>query len=127
MKTSRSSAGQLRSVWRAIACTVARVFFMRCLNSFQLLALCLLLGGRTEPGIVDGDCRVRGNANRQVLSRLREHARLVVPKERPTDHLAGARDDRDRQIAYDGQMTLRHALVRRVFAVARVGANIVGT
>ena len=50
-----------------------------------------------------------------------------MAEEQSAHHLAGARDDRHREIAAHRQMALRHAVVRRHRAVARILRDVRGT
>src|SRR5262245_46677729 len=61
-----------------------------------------------------------------LLRLLAKGGRLVVAEEQTTMHVAGARDHGHCQVADDRQVALRHAEVRAAFAIAWVGANIVG-
>ena len=56
-----------------------------------------------------------------------KHPRPRVPEEKATQNFPGSRDDGHGQIASNRQMTFRHALVRRVLAVSRIGQNVVGS
>jgi hypothetical protein len=76
----------------------------------QLLALHLLLRGRVEPGIVDGNGSVRGDRDRDVLGILREDARPIMPEEQPADDFAGPGDDRHGKVAHNRQVPFGHAL-----------------
>src|SRR5258707_1132444 len=50
---------------------------------------------------------------------------LRMSEEKTTQNFSGPRDDRDRKIAPNGQMTFWHALVRRVFAITGIGQNVI--
>ena len=75
--------------------------------------------------IVDRHRRVGGNGQGDILHILREHARPVMREEQAADDVAGARNHRHGEITHDREVSFRHATVRRVLAVARVGADIV--
>ena len=86
----------------------------------------LMLGGPVELRLVDRDRRLRGDALHQALVALLEAAGLGMTEEEAADHFSGAADDGNRKVADDGEMALRHAVVRRVLAVAGVLCDVVG-
>ena len=52
-----------------------------------------------EPGVVDGDPCLCGDAHDNALCPVAEHARVRMPEEKPADGVASAGDDRHGQIA----------------------------
>ena len=64
------------------------------------------LSGLIEPGVVDRDRRLGGDAGDEALGALAEHAGLRVAEEQAAEDLARARDDRHRQIAAHRQVAL---------------------
>ena len=69
--------------------------------------------------------RPRADAGDEMLVLLGEAARLRMAEEQATEHLAGSMAHRHGQIAAHRQVPGRHALVRRVVAVARVARDVI--
>ena len=78
-----------------------------------------------EPGVLDGDGRMAGDADNELLGPLVEHPGVGVAEEQPADDLAIAANDGDSQVAADGQVTVGHAVVWRVVPISRVGGDVV--
>ena len=94
----------------------------------QQRALQRLGGARAllvEPGVLDRDRRLGGDALDHALVVGGEHPRLRVAEEQPAGDLALGGHDRHREVAADRQVALRHAVVRRAVAVAGVGEHVV--
>ena len=94
----------------------------------QQRALQRLGGARAllvEARVLDRDRRLGGDALDHALVVGGEHARLRVAEEQPAGDLALGGDDRHREVAAHRQVALRHAVVRRAVAVARVGEHVV--
>ena len=75
--------------------------------------------------VLDRDRRLRRDPLDHPLVLGREHPGLGVAEEQPARDLAVARDHRHREVAADRQVALRHAVVRLVVAVARVGEHVI--
>ena len=86
-----------------------------------------LLVGLMETRIIDRDGRLSCKPRDDLFGPIGKDMRLRVPKEKAAQNFAGSRNNRHRQIASDRQMAFRHALVRRVLAISRVGQNVIGT
>ena len=86
----------------------------------------LALGGLVEPCIVDRGGGLPRHADDDPLRPLGEDAGLGMAEEQAADHFARPRYDRDRQIGAHRQMPLRHAVIRRVLPVSRIGQDVVG-
>src|SRR6185312_8096266 len=67
----------------------------------------------------------RGDPGDEALGALGEHPRPRMAEEEPPDHFTGARDYRGGEVAPHRQVPLRHAVVRRILAVARVLGDVV--
>ncbi len=87
----------------------------------------LELGARLleQPGVVHRHRGPRGEAGDELLVLGGEAPDVRVSEEEPAQHRAVARNDRDRQVAAHGEVSLRHAAVRLHLAVAGILRDVV--
>ncbi len=85
----------------------------------------LALSRLVEPGVVDGDGGLSGDAGHEALDVFGKDARAFVPEEEPAVDLPRARDHGNGEVAPDGQVPRRHPGVGGVLPVPRVGRDVV--
>ena len=117
---------------RELLDTLRDALLQRLVQALQLVLspssrLDLALARLVETRIVDGDRRLAGDARHDPFGAIGEDARVGMAEEKAAKHLAGARHDRNSQIAAHRQMAGRHAVIRRILPVARVAQNVVRT
>ena len=86
-----------------------------------------MLSVAIKPRVVDRDRRLGADPLHQLFMLFLEAARLGVAEKQASDDLAGSPSNRHREIAYDRQVPLGHAVVRVVLAVTRVLCDVIGS
>jgi hypothetical protein len=85
----------------------------------------LVLRAAEQVRVVDRHRGLGGDANRVALGVYVEDTGVGVTEEKPPQHLAGARDHRNRQVALHRQVVPGHAMVGADAAVTRILRDVV--